>query len=374
MADYYELLGVSKSATEDEIKKAYRRLARELHPDINGGNPKSEERFKEVTAAYETLRDPEKRRQYDVYGEAGARGGGNGDFFAPNFGDIFENIFGQAFGGGGGGFRTSNGRPVRQGEDMEVRVQLSFEESVFGAQKEISVRVPVACSTCGGNGAKPGTVPSLCQVCGGAGQVRKVSQTLLGRMMTTAPCDRCHGEGQIITTPCQDCRGEGRRTEERKYRIDIQPGVDDGSILRLPGRGPAGPRGGYPGNLFVHISVKSSDRFERVGQDLRVVQPISFAQAALGTTISFETLEDTVDIAVAPATQSGKLVRIRNRGVPSLSGRGRGDLIVELVVETPKELSEEEVTILVRLAEIRGEKITEPGEHGIFSKLKSAFR
>ncbi|MGC8481121.1 MAG: molecular chaperone DnaJ [Acidimicrobiales bacterium] len=373
MADYYELLGVSRSASEDEIKRSYRRLARELHPDTNG-DPQAEERFKEISKAYEVLRDPERRRQYDMYGDVGARGGPGGpggDFFgAPNFGDIFENIFGQAFGNAPRG----SGRSARQGEDMEIRLNLTFEEAVFGAEKEISIRIPVTCSTCAGSGCKPGTVPSVCQSCGGSGQVRRVSQTLLGRMMTTAPCDRCHGEGNIITTPCQDCRGEGRRTEERKYRVDIQPGVDDGSILRLTGRGPAGPRGGYPGNLFVHVSVSPSERFDRLGNDLHAQVPISFAQAALGTTIAFETLEDVIDIEVPPGTQHGKVVRLRNRGVPHLGGRGRGDLLVELVVETPRDLSAEEVTLLTQLAELRGESITDPNSHGLFSKLKSAFR
>ncbi len=371
MADFYELLGVSKNATDDEIKRSYRKLARELHPDTNGGDPVAENRFKEITVAYDTLRDPEKRRQYDMFGSTGARGGGpGGDFFAPNFGDIFENIFGQSFGTSGRG----GGRPMHQGEDMEATVSLTFEESVFGTEKEVTVRIPVTCTTCGGNGAKVGTAPSVCQACGGSGQVRRVSQTLLGRMMTAAPCDRCRGEGQIITTPCQDCRGEGRRTEERTYRVEIQPGVDDGSILRLTGRGPAGPRGGYPGNLFLHLAVAPSDRFRREGNELISSQTISFAQAALGTTIEFETLEDTVELNVAPGTQSGKVVRFRNRGVPHLGGRGRGDLLVELVVETPRDLKEEEVSLLMRLAEIRGEKVSDPHEHGLFSKLKSAFR
>ncbi len=372
MADYYELLGVSKSATEDEIKKAYRKLARELHPDTNGGDAVAVERFKEVTIAYETLRDPEKRRQYDMFGDSAARGQGNGDFFSPNFGDIFENIFGQAFNGGfsdGGGQRTA-----RHGEDMETSVTLKFEEAIFGTKKEVTVRIPVTCKTCAGSGSKPGTTPSVCKTCGGSGQVRRFTQTLLGRMMTTSTCDTCYGEGKIITTPCSDCRGEGRKTEERTYLIEIQPGIEAGSTLRLTGKGPAGPRGGYPGNLYVHVSVEPSNVFKRVGQDLHAQLGISISQAALGTKLEFESLDEMIEVSIPPGTQSGKVLRFRGKGVPNFGGRGRGDLLIELMVTTPKDLIEEEINLYTRLAEIRGEKISEPHEHGLFSKIKSAFR
>lgn len=372
MADYYELLGVSRNASEDEIKKAYRKLARELHPDTNGGDPESAERFKEVTVAYETLGDPEKRRQYDMYGEAGARGQG-GDFFSSNFGDIFENFFGQAFGGGFGG-QSDPTRSSRHGEDFETSLTLTFEESIFGAKKNISIRLPVTCKSCGGSGSKAGTSPSVCKACGGSGQVRRVTQTLLGRMMTASTCDHCYGDGKIITTPCPDCRGEGRKTEERSYVLDIQPGLEDGSTLRLPGKGPAGPRGSYPGNLYVHIRVEPSERFKRDGQDLKAVMPISISQATLGSKLEFESVDEVLEISVPQGTQSGKVVRFKGKGVPSYSGRGRGDLLVELVVTTRKDLSEEEIALYARLAEIRGEKILDPHEHGLFSKLKSAFR
>lgn len=371
MADYYELLGVSKSASEDEIKKAYRKLARELHPDTNGGDAVAVERFKEVTIAYETLRDPEKRRQYDLFGDSGSKGQGAGDFFAPNFGDIFQDIFGQAFGGGLG---DQGQRPIRHGEDFETTVSLRFEEAIFGTKKEITVRLPVTCRTCAGSGSKPGTTPSVCKSCGGSGQVRRVTQTLLGRMMTTSTCDTCYGEGKIITTPCPDCRGEGRKTEERSYLIEIQPGIEDGATLRLTGKGPAGPRGGYPGNLYVHVNVEPHSVFRRSGQGLYAQFNISISQAALGTKLPFETLEDVVEINVSPGTQSGKILRFKGKGVPNFGGRGRGDLLVELIVTTPKDLNEEEINLLTRLAEIRGEKISEPHEHGLFSKIKSAFR
>ncbi len=370
--DYYSLLGVSRNASEDEIKKAYRRLARELHPDANGGDKELEDRFKEITTAYETLRDPEKRRIYDTYGEDGLRGGVGdaGPFGTGGINDIFGAFFGSAF---GGGFNQQRKGPQR-GADSEVYVDLSFDEAVFGAQKDVTLRLPVTCATCSGSGAKPGTTASSCPVCDGTGQVRRVAQSILGRMVTTAPCDRCRGEGMVITTPCQDCRGEGRRTEERTYSVEIPAGVDHGSTLRLAGRGPAGPRGGLPGDLYVQIRVKPHPRFRREGNELRCDLTIPLTQAVLGAAIKFETLDGGEDLVIPQGTQSGTQFRLRSRGVPDLRGSGRrGDLVVTVLVEIPTHLDADQDELFRRIADLRGEEVADR-DHGIFSKIKSAFK
>ncbi len=371
LADYYELLGVSRSATEDEIKKAYRRLAREHHPDITGGNKDSEERFKEVTRAYETLRDPEKRRMYDTYGSDDPRmaQGSAQDIFGAGFGDIFETFFGQAFGNSPFGQQGP-----RRGGNAEVTVVLTFEEAVFGVKKDVTVRLPVVCGSCAGSGAQPGTSVQTCGICKGAGQVRRVQQSFLGRVVTTVPCDKCRGEGKIITQPCKTCRGEGITVEDRSYVIDIPQGVDEGTTLRLPGKGPAASHGGLPGDLYVRVAVSKSDRFTRDGINIRAQQSVSIAQASLGTSILFTTLDGEETISIAPGTQSGTEIVLKNKGVPQLQGRRRGDLIVTIVVVTPIDLNDEEIGLLRRLAEIRGEVISEPVDQGIFSKLKSAWK
>ena len=369
--DYYSLLGVSRNASDEEIKKAYRRLARELHPDANGGNKDLEDRFKEITTAYETLRDPEKRRIYDTYGEDGLRGGmGDAGPFGAGINDIFGAFFGSAFGGG----FTQPRRGPQRGADSEVNVDLTFTEAVFGTSKDVTLRLPVTCATCSGTGAKPGTAASTCPVCDGTGQVRRVAQSLLGRMVTTAPCDRCRGEGTVITTPCQDCRGEGRRTEERTYSVEIPGGVDNGSTLRLAGRGPAGPRGGLPGDLYVQIRVKPHPRFRRDENDLRCDLAIAMTQAVLGAALKFETLDGVEDLVIPQGTQSGTQFRLRGRGVPDVRGSGRrGDLIVTIQIEIPTHLDSEQDELFRKVAEIRGEEVADR-DHGIFSKIKSAFK
>lgn len=369
--DFYGLLGVSRNASDEEIKKAYRRLARELHPDANGGNRELEERFKEITTAYETLRDPEKRQVYDTYGEDGLRGGmGDAGPFGNGFGDIFDTFFGSAF---GGGFSQGRSGPQR-GTDSEVHVDLSFTEAIFGVQKDVTVRLPVSCATCSGSGAKPGTTTSTCPVCNGAGQVRRVAQSILGRMVTTVPCDRCRGEGTVIMTPCPDCRGDGRRTEERSYSVDIPAGVDHGSTLRLAGRGPAGPRGGVPGDLYVQIRVKAHSKFTRQGNDLISELRIPISQAVLGAAIKFETLDGVEDLIIPQGTQTGTQFKLKSRGVPDLRGSGRrGDLIVRVEVEIPTHLDPEQSELFRKLAELRGEDVADP-DQGLFSKIKSAFK
>jgi molecular chaperone DnaJ len=375
MADYYELLGVSRDATADELKRAYRRLARELHPDTNP-DPEATERFKEINRAYETLSDPERRQRYDMFGDApgtGQGGAGFDPFGGGGLGDIFD-VF---FGGGGqspfsrGGRGGPSGPP--RGADLEVTLDLGFEDAVFGASEELSVRVPVSCSTCSGSGAEPGTSPETCGECGGAGTVRQVRQSILGQMVTAGPCRRCGGMGEIVASPCKDCRGEGRRTEERSFTVDVPGGVDTGSTLRLSGRGAAGPRGGQNGDLYVHLRVRPHDRFERVGYDLVEDLHVPMTQAALGAHLKYETLDGDEDLVIPAGTQSGRVFRLRGRGVPHVNDRGRGDLLVRVVVDTPTSLPPEQEELLRKLAALRGDDVA-PEEHGFFSKIRSAFK
>jgi molecular chaperone DnaJ len=370
--DFYQLLGVDRSASEDQIRRAYRQLARELHPDANGGDTASEERFKRVTVAYETLRDPERRRRYDMFGPDGERGGGfdPGDLFGnAGLGDLFETFFGQSpFGGRS---RRSRSGPER-GPDAEADLHLSFEEAVFGAEREVSLPVPVTCKACEGSGARAGTTPSSCPTCRGAGEVRQVRQSILGSMVTSGPCPRCGGRGEVIDSPCPECRGDGRRTERRTYTVPVPAGVDDGTTLRLAGRGPAGPRGGPPGDVYVHLRVSPDERFERVGYDLRHVLRLPLTQAALGAQLMLETLDGAQELNIPAATQSGRVFRLRGHGVPHVQGRGRGDLLVEVVVETPANLTPEQEDLLRRLAKERGEEVEPPAE-GLFSRVRSAF-
>jgi molecular chaperone DnaJ len=368
MRDPYTVLGVPRGASDDEIKRAYRKLARTHHPDANGGDLESEARFKEITVAYETLRDPERRKRYDVFGADGGAGGpGNGSFFGgAGFGDIFEAFFGQA-----AGFRTAE-PGGRRGEDAEVRVELTFEQAVFGTEIEVSLEVPLACEDCHGTGARPGTSPMTCPDCAGSGTVRRVRQSFLGQMVSAMPCQRCRGVGELVSSPCPECRGQGRKASRRTITVQVPAGVDDGATLRVTAQGPAAVRGGLPGDLFVHLKVVGEKRFERVRDDLVARLHIPVTLAALGGEVPFETLDGSEVIRVAPGTQTGKVVRIRERGVPQLRGRGRGDMLVHLFVDAPTKLSREEEELLRRLAELRGEQVAPP-EAGFLSRLRSTL-
>jgi molecular chaperone DnaJ len=370
--DLYGLLEVDKSATDDEIKSAYRRKARELHPDANGGDPDSEARFKECSFAYEILSDPERRAQYDRFGPQGAFGGAGGSpfDFEGGLGDLFDAFF-STMGGRPGSARRRGPAP---GADAEVPVQLAFAEAAFGVRKELSVRLPVRCETCGGNGAATGTEPVPCPDCQGTGEIHRIRQSLLGQVVTSVACGRCQGLGETIPTPCTDCRGEGRRMEERTFAVDVPAGVEDGSTLRLAERGPAGPRGGANGSLFVHLSVTPDPRFDRAGDDLHSTVHVSMVQATLGTNVTIETLEEPRVLPVVPGSQSGHTERLRGAGIPHLRGRGRGDLFVHLVVDVPTKLTPREEELLRELAAERGEDVmTASSRDGVFSRLRSAL-
>ena len=367
-ADYYEVLGVPRDASNEDIKRAFRRLARELHPDANPDSPEAEARFKEVALAYEVLSNPERRERYDRFGPDGVAGF-SGD--ATGFGGLGD-LFDAFFGGGFGNAQRGPAGPPR-GSDLEVVIDLDLEQAVFGAQAPVSVRTAVVCEVCSGSGAAEGTQPVTCFECSGTGQVRRVRQSILGQMVTAGPCGRCGGAGEVIASPCTSCRGEGRIIEERTYQVDVPAGVDNGSTLRLTGRGAVGPRRGPAGDLYVHVRVRPHERFVRDGHDLVCELPIAFTQAALGTHLTFETLDGTEDLVVPAGTQSGRVFKLRGRGVPHLHGRGRGDVLVKVRVDIPTRLSRAEEELVRQLADERGEDVA-PADAGLFSKIRSAFK
>jgi molecular chaperone DnaJ len=367
--DYYEVLGLTRQASDADVKRAFRDLARRYHPDGNPGDHEAEERFKEISIAYETLGDPERRRRYDVFGEGAPRAGGAQSSDDPfGFGDIFDAFFGgDAF-----GMRRGPSGPAR-GPDAEAVVELDLAAAAFGATASIDVRLPVACSRCEGSGCDPGTHPSRCDECGGSGEVRQVRRSILGQVVTAAPCSACEGTGRRILSPCRDCRGDGRVLADRTIEVEVPAGVDDGQRLRLSGRGAAAPRGGQAGDLYVTIRVEASKEFERQGEHLVRVQRISVAQAALGAVVAIPTLEDDHELTVPAGTQPGQVFRVKGAGVPSLRGRGRGDLMVRIEVEVPTKMRDDEAALFLRLAELRGEDVAPP-EKGVLSKLRSAFQ
>jgi molecular chaperone DnaJ len=365
--DYYALLGVAPSASDDEIKRAYRNMARELHPDTTGGDAVAEAQFKEVTRAYEVLRDPERRARYDRFGPDGIDGRvpANGDVFGGGLGDIFDAFFGGAMRG------AAAAGPVR-GADAEVVLELDFRQAVFGSRHDVNLDGFVVCVTCEGSGARSGTTAVRCPDCDGLGELRRVRQSILGQVVTSAPCRRCQGLGEAISSPCQDCAGDGRRVESRTYSVDVPAGVDHGSTLRLTGRGPAGPRGGPSGDLYVHLAVRPDDRFRRDGSDVHADLHVPMTQAVLGSTVVFETLDGDESLPIPAGTQGGRLIKLRGRGVPHVRGRGRGDLLIHVVVDTPTGLTKAQEELVRRLAAERSEEIAPPDE-GLMARLRSAF-
>jgi molecular chaperone DnaJ len=369
--DSYEVLGVSPQATDDEIKKAYRRLARECHPDANPDDPQAAERFKEISAAYESVRDPERRRQYDMFGGSGGPGGGGGNpFTSGQFGlnDLFDAFFsGDAFGGGRGPAAP------RRGPDAETVMELTLEDVVKGVRRTVEMRMPVECETCGGSGGEPGTEATPCDTCDGVGEVRQIRRSLLGQIVTAGPCPTCSGLGTIIEHPCEVCRGEGRVAGVRSIDVDVPAGIDDGQRLRLAGRGPAAARGGEAGDLFVAVQVAPHASFQRQGDELWHKLPVSIVQAALGAQLNLETLDGPREIEVQSGTQPGARIRFHGLGVPSLRTGRRADLVIEVDVQVPTNLTPEQADLLMQLAQLRGEEVNPPAE-GLFSRIRSAFR
>jgi len=364
--DFYELLGVERTADGATIKSAYRRLAMEYHPDRNQGCKENEAKFKAISAAYECLKDPQKRAAYDRYGHAAFAQGGGGAHHADfgDLGDIFETIFGSAFGGGGG-----RARP-RRGADLRYDMQISLEDAFHGKSTEIEVEVSVTCEPCGGQGAEPGTSRRRCELCKGHGKVRAQQ----GFFVIEKPCPTCHGRGEVIERPCRACRGEGRVDRMQKLGVEIPPGVDNGTRIRLTGKGEAGPQGAPPGDLYIFVAVKPHAVFEREGTSLFTRVPITFTTAALGGAIDIPGLDGethTIDIPVG--IQSGRQLRKRGAGMPVLQGRGRGDLVTEIVVETPTKLTARQKELLAEFRETEtGDEC--PESAGFFAKLRSAFK
>lgn len=365
--DPYALLGVGRDADDDEIRRAYRRLARELHPDAKPDDPEAEERFKEVSRAYELLRDPERRRRYDLFGDDGT---GGADLGGDAFG-VFGDVFDAFFSGFGGGTRASRG-PTRA-PDVQVTVEVDLAEAAFGAPRSVTVRMPVACTRCEASGCEPGTRPARCATCDGRGEIREVRRSILGQLVTAAGCPACGGEGVVIPDPCRDCGGEGRRPVETAIEVEVPAGIEDGQRLRYAGRGPAGRRGGPSGDLYVAVRVRPHATLHRDGPDLHVRVPVAVTQAILGAEVTVDTLEGPEVVRIPAGTQPGARLRLPGRGVPLLRGRGRGDLYVEVEVQVPTQVSEEEAELVARLAELRGEPVR-PTDRSLRGRIRSAFR
>ena len=367
MSDHYQVLGVSRDASTEDIKKAYRKLARQLHPDVNPG---AGERFKEVSAAYEVLANPDKRRVYDAGGgQGGAGGAGFGAQFG--FGDIFDTFF-----GGGAGARGPVSR-AQPGQDALIRLEIDLREAVFGGEREITIDTAVVCPTCDGSCAQPGTSPRTCDVCHGQGQVQRTARSLLGQVLTTSPCPTCGGYGTVIPSPCTECAGEGRIRSRRALTIKVPAGVDTGTRIQLASQGEVGPGGGPAGDLYVEVVQRPHDLFTRRGDDLHASLAVPMTAAALGTVMSLETLDGDRDIEVRPGTQPNEVLTLRGLGVTHLRSGGRGDLHVHVDVQVPTKLDDQQEELLRELARLRDEERPDsrlaPAGSGVFSRLKRGF-
>lgn len=370
--EYYDRLGVSKDASQDEIKRAYRKMSKKYHPDINK-EPGAEEKYKEVQEAYETLSDDQRRAAYDQYGPDGANGfGGKGGFGGfdggAGFGG-FEDIFSSFFGGGA----TRNPNAPRQGDDLQYRVNLSFEEAIFGAEKEVHYNREATCKTCSGSGAKPGTSPVTCGRCHGQGVINVDTQTPLGMMRRQVTCDVCHGTGQEIKEPCQTCHGTGHEKQSHKVSVKIPAGVETGQQIRLAGQGEAGFNGGPYGDLFVIINVNPSDKFTRDGSTIYYTLNISFVQAALGDTVEVPTVHGNVEMTIPAGTQTGKTFRLKGKGAPRLRGGSQGDQHVTVKIVTPTKLNDAQKEALLAFAKASGDEKIAPQKKGFFNKVKDAL-
>ncbi len=376
--DYYEVLGVQKGATEEEIKKAYKKMARKYHPDLNPGDKDAEEKFKEVNEAYEVLSDSEKKARYDQFGFAGVDpnfgagtggwgGGAGGAGF--DFGDLGD-IFGSFFGGGfGGGQARRNPNAPQRGESIRMNLTISFEEAAFGCEKELELDRYESCETCRGSGAAPGTSPETCPDCGGSGVVQTRRQTPMGVFASTAPCSRCGGRGKIIKEPCKDCRGSGMVRRRRKIQASVPAGIDNGQTISIRGQGHAGKNGGPAGDLLVTITVRPHELFRREGTSVLCEAPITFPQAVLGAELEIPTIDGKVKYDIPEGTQSGTTFRLKGKGIPALNGRGRGDQYVTVYIETPRNLNREQKEALKKFAEAVGENNYEERK-SFFRKFK----
>ncbi len=367
--DLYELLGVGRDAGQDEIKRAYRRLARELHPDVNP-DPATQDRFKEVTAAYEVLSDPAKRERYDLGGDPFSNGGFAAGGAGFGFGDIMDAFF--------GGTATRGPRQRRRrGQDALIRIEIELAEAAFGSTRDLQVDTAVVCPSCSGGGTAPGTAPTTCDMCHGRGDIQQVQRSFLGQVMTSRPCPQCGGFGTVIKNPCPECSGDGRVRTRRSLDVRIPAGVDTGTRIQLTGEGEVGPGGGPPGDLYVEVVEKPHPLFIRRGDDLHVMLPVPMTAAALGTSVELETLDGVETVDVRPGTQSGQEIPLRGKGVGHLRAGGRGDLFVHVEVQTPTKLDDEQEELLRRLAALRGEERPvgqfAPGQQGLFSRLRDAF-
>ena len=370
--DYYEVLGVSKGASEEEIKKAYKKLARKYHPDMNPGDKEAEEKFKEVNEANEILSDPDKKARYDQFGfagvdpsyGAGAGGGFNGGF---DFGDLGD-IFGSFFGGGFGGTRANPNAPQR-GESLRTSVTISFEEAAFGCEKEVSIDRVEQCGECRGSGCAAGTTAEVCPDCRGSGVVQQRRQTPLGFMSTSAPCGRCGGKGKIIHQPCKHCGGKGMVRKRKTLSVNIPAGIDNGQTISLRAQGNAGKNGGPSGDLLIVVGVRPHDIFRREGTSVLCEAPITFTQAVLGAELEIPTIDGKVKYSIPEGTQSGTTFRLKGKGIPGLNGRGRGDQYVTVYIETPRNLNREQKDALKKFSELLGEKNYDDGK-GFFGKFK----
>ena len=377
--DYYEVLGVEKGASDDELKKAYRKIAKKYHPDLNPDNKEAETKFKEANEAYEVLSDKDKRARYDQFGFAGVDpnfggGAGGGNPYGAggmgfDFSDIFDSFFGGGFGGGG---RRANPNAPRRGTDVEASVVISFEEAAKGCKKNVSFHQIENCPDCSGTGAAAGTQPKTCPNCNGSGQVRINQRTPFGVVQSVGTCDRCGGKGKIVETPCKTCDGKGRLRRQKTIEITIPAGIDDEQVLNVSGRGNAGSNGGPSGDLHVYISVRPHAIFQRRGNDVWCEMPVTFTQAALGADVTVPTLDGKVSYHIHEGTQPGDVFKLKGRGIPSLHGRGRGDQYVQVTVEVPKNLSKRQKEILAEFEKDADDKNYQKRK-SFFGKLKDLF-
>lgn len=370
--DYYEVLGIDKGSTQDEIKRSYRKMAKKYHPDLNPDNKDAEVKFKEVNEAYEVLSNEEKRSRYDRFGHAGVdpQAGGYGGQGFGDFGDLFEDIF-DIFGGGGfsGGGRR---RSPTKGADLRYDLTLEFKEAVFGVEKEIQVRRTENCHVCSGSGAKPGTKKETCSKCKGSGEVRYAQQTPFGQFVRTSTCDLCEGTGEVIEDKCNNCRGTGKEIKSKRINVKVPAGVDEGSVISIRGEGEPGDMGGPRGDLYIYLDVRPDPVFKRSGNNIYLNIPITFTEASLGAEIKVPTLEETETYNIPQGTQTGTRFKIKNMGVPNLRSGGRGDLFFTVEVKVPTELTEKQKELLLEFAKETGEKYKK-NKKGFFEKVKDAF-